>query len=101
MPGWWRRDKAIAPGGTITVALEENIAPGWHTYWINPGDAGAATDIHWTLAAGLESGRDPVAAPKRLPVGPFMDYGYEGTPWLLTNARLRPPMPRMIRGQLP
>ena len=32
-------DKAIAPGGTVTVALEEKIAPGWHTYWKNPGDA--------------------------------------------------------------
>ena len=57
-------DSAIAPGGTITVALEEKIAPGWHTYWKNPGDAGAPTEIQWTLAGGLEgrrrsSGRDP------------------------------------------
>ena len=26
-----------------------------------------------------------MAPPKRLPVGPLMDYGYEGTPWLLTT----------------
>src|ERR1700744_5045169 len=65
-------DVAIAPGGTVTVALEEKIAPGWHTYWKNPGDAGAPTDIQWPR-------------PKRRPVGPLMDYGYEGTPWLLTT----------------
>ena len=26
-------DKGVAPGGTVTVALEEKIAAGWHTYW--------------------------------------------------------------------
>ncbi|HKX65166.1 MAG TPA: protein-disulfide reductase DsbD domain-containing protein [Rhizomicrobium sp.] len=41
-------DKAVAPGGSITVALEEKIAPRWHTYWKNPGDAGAPTEIRWT-----------------------------------------------------
>jgi thiol:disulfide interchange protein len=78
-------DRAIAPGGIITVALEEKIAPGWHTYWKNPGDAGAPTDIQWTLPAGWKAGVIQWPRPKRLPVGPLMDYGYEGTPWLLTT----------------
>jgi thiol:disulfide interchange protein len=78
-------DKAVAPGGTITVALEEKIAPGWHTYWKNPGDAGAPTDIQWTLPPGWKAGPIQWPRPKRLPVGPLMDYGYEGTPWLLTT----------------
>ena len=78
-------DTAIAPGGTITVALEEKIAPGWHTYWKNPGDAGAPTDIQWTLPHGWKAGAIQWPRPKRLPVGPLMDYGYEGTPWLLTT----------------
>src|SRR5579863_9390606 len=78
-------DKAIAPSGTITVALEEKIAPGWHTYWKNPGDAGAPTDIQWKLPTGWKAGAIQWPRPKRLPVGPLMDYGYEGTPWLLTS----------------
>jgi thiol:disulfide interchange protein len=78
-------DKAVAPGGSITVALEEKIAPGWHTYWKNPGDAGAPTDIQWTLPPGWKAGAIQWPRPKRLPVGPLMDYGYEGTPWLLTT----------------
>jgi thiol:disulfide interchange protein DsbD len=78
-------DHAIAPGGTITVALEEKIAPGWHTYWKNPGDAGAPSDIQWTLPPGWKAGAIQWPRPKRLPVGPLMDYGYEGTPWLLTT----------------
>jgi thiol:disulfide interchange protein DsbD len=83
-------DKAIAPGGTITVALEEKIAPGWHTYWKNPGDAGAPTDIQWTLPPGWKAGAILWPRPKRLPVGPLMDYGYEGTPWLLTTLTAPP-----------
>src|ERR1700753_3253292 len=78
-------DKAIAPGGTIMVALEEKIAPGWHTYWKNPGDAGAPTDIQWTLPPGWKAGPIQWPRPKRLPVALLMDYGYEGTPWLLSN----------------
>ena len=71
------------PGGTITVALEENIRAGWHTYWINPGDAGAGHEINWTLPPGWKAGAIQWPTPKRLPVGPLMDYGYEGKLWLL------------------
>ena len=78
-------DKTVAPGGTVTVALEEKIAPGWHTYWKNPGDAGAPTEIQWTLPPGWKAGPIQWPRPKRLPVASLMDYGYEGTPWLLTT----------------
>ncbi|HWU56156.1 MAG TPA: protein-disulfide reductase DsbD domain-containing protein [Rhizomicrobium sp.] len=83
-------DKAVAPGSTITVALEEKIAPRWHTYWKNPGDAGAPTEIQWTLPPGWKAGPIQWPRPKRLPVGPLMDYGYEGTPWLLTTLTAPP-----------
>ena len=76
-------DASVAPGGTITVALEENIRDGWHTYWVNPGDAGAPTEIKWTLPQGWSAGAIEWPTPKRLPVGPLMDYGYEGKLWLL------------------
>jgi DsbC/DsbD-like thiol-disulfide interchange protein len=78
-------DKAVAPGGAITLALEEKIAPRWHTYWKNPGDAGAPTEIQWSLPPGWKADAIQWPRPKRLPVGPLMDYGYEGTPWLLTR----------------
>lgn len=76
-------DKAVPPGGSVTVALEENIRDGWHTYWRNPGDAGAPTEINWSLPKGWSAGAIEWPTPKRLPVGPLMDYGYEGKPWLL------------------
>jgi thiol:disulfide interchange protein DsbD len=76
---------SVAPGGDVTVALEERIVDGWHTYWKNPGDAGSPTQVTWTLPPGWTAGDIQWPRPKRLPVGPLMDYGYEGKVWLLTK----------------
>jgi len=81
-------DSAVAPGGTVAVALAQDIRPGWHTYWINPGDAGAATEIKWSLPQGWSATPIQWPTPKRLPVGPLMDYGYEGKPWLLQQLKV-------------
>ncbi|MDE2267385.1 MAG: thioredoxin family protein [Alphaproteobacteria bacterium] len=75
----------VSPGGTLTVALEENIRPGWHTYWSNPGDAGEPTTIQWTLPKGWKAGPIQWPYPQREQVGPLMDYGYEGKVWLLVD----------------
>jgi len=76
---------AVSPGGTLTVALEENIRPGWHTYWSNPGDAGAPTEIKWTLPPDWTADAIQWPYPERDPVGPLMDYGYQGKVWLLVD----------------
>jgi thiol:disulfide interchange protein DsbD len=75
----------IAPGQSVTVALEEVMKPGWHTYWSNPGEAGLPTEIKWTLPAGWKASAIAWPYPKRLPVGPLMNYGYENKVWLLTT----------------
>jgi thiol:disulfide interchange protein DsbD len=75
----------IAPGKSITVALEEVIKPGWHTYWSNPGEAGLPSEIKWTLPSGWKASAIVWPYPKRLPVGPLMNYGYENNVWLLTT----------------
>jgi thiol:disulfide interchange protein len=77
--------EAVEPGGTVTVALELATRPGWHTYWINPGDAGAPTEIKWNLPPGWRAGAIQWPAPQAEAVGPLMDYGYEGKPWLLVD----------------
>src|SRR5215472_9441851 len=69
--------RGAAPGSTLYVALVQTIDKGWHTYWRNPGDAGEPTHIHWTLPAGWKAGDIVWPAPKRLPVGPLMNYGFE------------------------
>ncbi len=77
--------ETVAPGQTITIALEESINPGWHTYWVNPGDAGAPTMINWDLPPGWQAGPIQWPTPKPIAVAGLMDYGYENKVWLLTD----------------
>ena len=68
----------VAPGGLAYVAIRQDIAKGWHTYWRNPGDSGQETSAKWTLPSGWSVGDMVWPAPERLPLGPLMNYGYVG-----------------------
>lgn len=70
---------AVMPGERFQIALVQKIAPGWHTYWQNPGDSGEPTRIDWTLPKGYEASPIAWPAPKALPVEPLVNYGFEGT----------------------
>ncbi|HEV3150373.1 MAG TPA: thioredoxin family protein [Acidobacteriaceae bacterium] len=60
------------------LGLLFDLEPGWHVYWTNAGDSGEPPDVKWTLPAGATVGPLQFPAPKRLPLGPLMDFGYEG-----------------------
>lgn len=79
---------AAAPGARITVGLSKRIAPGWHTYWLNPGDSGIATSVSWQLPAGASAGELQWPIPERQPFGPVTNYGYEGEVTLLADIDL-------------
>ncbi len=68
----------VAPGQPLRVALRLRMAPGWHTYWKNPGDAGAPPEITLTLPGGATAGPIDWPTPGRMPEGPLMTYGYAG-----------------------
>ena len=67
----------LYPGGNNVVGLYFKLEPGWHVYWKNAGDSGEPPHIRWTLPDGLTAGPIQFPAPKRLPLGPLMDFGYE------------------------
>ena len=69
---------AVAAGRTVRVGLRLRLAPGWHTYWRNPGDAGIAPDFPLTLPAGSAAGPVAWPAPERMAEGPVSTYGYVG-----------------------
>jgi DsbC/DsbD-like thiol-disulfide interchange protein len=46
-----------APGSTAIVAVRQDIKPGWHTYWRNPGDSGGATELTWSLPPAFRRAR--------------------------------------------
>ncbi len=60
------------------LGLLFDLEPGWHVYWTNAGDSGEPPEVKWTLPAGATVGPLQFPAPKRLPLGPLMDFGYEG-----------------------
>lgn len=67
----------IYPGQTFNAGLYFKLAPGWHVYWVNAGDSGEPPIIHWSLPTGITAGAMRYPTPKRLPLGPLMDFGYE------------------------
>ena len=71
------RKALLSPGTGDHGGLYFKLEPGWHVYWKNPGDAGEPPHIHWTLPGGVTAEPLQFTAPKRLPLGPLMDYGYE------------------------
>ncbi|MDQ2962223.1 MAG: thioredoxin family protein [Pseudomonadota bacterium] len=76
---------ALTPGTSLTVALRLKMDKGWHTYWQNPGESGLPTTLAWKLPAGLTAGPIQWPPPRALPVGPLINYGYEGEVLLLTD----------------
>ncbi len=69
---------AYEPGKPFRLGLRLQLAPGWHVYWRNPGDAGIPPELTLTLPAGSTAGDMQWPAPVRLPEGPAMTYSYTG-----------------------
>ena len=77
----------VAPNGNITLALDYTPAPGWHTYWINPGDTGLPTKIDWNLPDGFIIDEVRWPTPELLPSFGLMSYGYDGRATPVISAR--------------
>jgi thiol:disulfide interchange protein DsbD len=75
----------VEAGKPFDVILHLHADEGWHTYWVNPGDAGLATTIKWTLPDGFTAGPIQWPTPEKHAMGPLMTYGYSGDVYLLTT----------------
>ncbi|MGV3571330.1 MAG: protein-disulfide reductase DsbD family protein [Ramlibacter sp.] len=71
--------EGVEPGKPVWVGLQLRHQPEWHTYWKNSGDSGLPTQLTWSLPAGVEAGEIAWPVPKKIPIGPLANYGYEGT----------------------
>lgn len=76
---------AIVPGQPLALGLRLQHIPRWHTYWRNPGDSGAPTAIAWRLPEGFSAGEIQWPYPKRLPIGPLTNFGYEDQVLLISD----------------
>ncbi|GIX39374.1 MAG: thiol:disulfide interchange protein DsbD [Silanimonas sp.] len=80
---------AVAPGQRFHAGLRIVHAPGWHTYWLNPGDSGLPTRYDWILPEGATASDIRWPMPERKPIGELTNFGYEGV--LLLPAELSVP----------
>jgi len=76
---------SVQPGTPVWVALRLQIRQGWHVYWQNPGDSGAAPIVKWSLPPGFQAGELVYPHPERLPIPPLMNFGYKGEAYYLTK----------------
>jgi DsbC/DsbD-like thiol-disulfide interchange protein/cytochrome c biogenesis protein CcdA len=85
------------PGSAVELAIRMHPAPGWHGYWLNPGDAGLPMEVKWQLPPGVTAGPLRYPVPTRLEVADLMNYVYEQDYAVL----VRLDVPRSAQGTIP
>ncbi|MCZ8293551.1 MAG: protein-disulfide reductase DsbD family protein [Hylemonella sp.] len=82
--------EGISPGQPVWVGLRIEHKKHWHTYWKNAGDSGLPTVLEWTLPPGVQAGEIAWPIPKKISVGPLVNYGYEDTLLLAVPLTITP-----------
>lgn len=69
---------AVGPDQHLRVGLRLQLKPGWHTYWINPGDAGDTPTLDVTAEGSATGKGSPIhwPVPVRISEGGLMSYAY-------------------------
>jgi thiol:disulfide interchange protein/DsbC/DsbD-like thiol-disulfide interchange protein len=73
----------VRPGDTVWAGVRLQMDLGWHTYWENPGESGAATEIEWHLPEGVSAGPIQWPVPEKFVAGGIVSYGLAGDQMLL------------------
>lgn len=88
---------AAAAGQSVDLALRLQLTPGWHIYWMNPGDAGQPPQIGVHAPAGSAVSDIRWPAPKKHVDAQITTFIHEGDvtlPFSLT-------LPAGVRGVVP
>jgi suppressor for copper-sensitivity B len=85
----------------LAAGIEIRLAPGWHTYWRSPGDAGIAPRVDWRGSQNLARIAIAWPAPRRFSLQGLDTIGYAGGIVLPVTATLkRPGQPAALRAAL-
>ena len=85
LPGW------RAEGGQHFAALQLTLAPGWHTYWRNPGASGIPPDLGWQGSGNLAALTVHWPVPEVFEINGAKSIGYSGD--LVLPLELTPTLP--------
>jgi thiol:disulfide interchange protein/DsbC/DsbD-like thiol-disulfide interchange protein len=87
------QEATVKPGQIFSVAIDQTLTKGWHTYWRNPGDSGTPMIVRWTLPPGFSASTLHWPVPHPVPYGPLMNYGYEDRATLIQDIQAPDPLP--------
>lgn len=79
----------IKAGDELDVAVQFHLQEGWHTYWKNPGQAGAPVSVKWQLPSGFTVSDVSWPTPTSFEENGMTIYGYDKDFLLL--ARIKTP----------
>ena len=77
-------------GGEVELAIVMRTRPGWHGYWLNPGDAGLPMEVQWRLPPGFSVSDLRYPVPTRLTIAGIMNYVYERDYFVLVRMKAPP-----------
>tara|TARA_Y100001935_G_scaffold253072_1_gene258370 strand:- start:1726 stop:3738 length:2013 start_codon:yes stop_codon:yes gene_type:complete len=66
----------ITEPGVIELGYQFNFTPGWHTYWINPGDSGGPPVFEFDELADWNIENNLWPGPQKIEYPPLMTFGY-------------------------
>ena len=68
----------VAPGSPFKLLLTLDHAPGYYSYWRNPGGPGVSTSVEWQLPPGFTISDGQWPAPQRSENAGMVSYVYKG-----------------------
>jgi thiol:disulfide interchange protein DsbD len=69
----------VKAGSAVLLGIRLKVDPGWHTYWINPGESGMKPSLEWNLPPGFGPARVLFPSPKEFRnAAGMVSYGYDG-----------------------
>jgi DsbC/DsbD-like thiol-disulfide interchange protein len=82
---------AVAPGADLLLGIRFVLEPGWHIYWVNPGDSGQPPVLTWQLPTGFSASETRWPRPERMQSSPQLaDYGYHDDVLLMVAVHAPP-----------
>ncbi len=81
-----------APGKPLSLAIVMTPQPGWHGYWVNPGEAGFAPDFKWTLPEGVTASAPQFPVPEKLVLSGLVNHVFTGQHALLVSTKSPSPL---------
>lgn len=70
-------DRQLKAGLVRTAGVEVDLAPGWKTYWRNPGDAGIPPTVEWQKSRNVAAVELKLPAPERIEDRAGLTIGYD------------------------